>query len=69
MIEMGEIKDLYRIIQMFPAERRLFLLISLLSGARVEQNSTSPTPEESSNEHSWDLQTFAQRLEHLLYSI
>lgn len=65
-INMGEIKDLYRTIQMFPA---FFLDKLSFSSTCVEQNLTCPTPEEASNELSWDLQTFAQRLENLLYSI
>lgn len=35
----------------------------------LKPNSTCPAPDESSAELSWDLQTFAQRLENLLYWI
>lgn len=35
----------------------------------LKPNSTCPTPDEPSTELSWDLQTFAQRLENLLYWI
>lgn len=59
-------------LKIFTGRYKCFLLFLdklSFSSTCVEQNLTCPTPEEASNELSWDLQTFAQRLENLLYLI